>query len=212
MIGDATPAYEFKPHERPQMLGSPFSPDHPNARRAAYALIGVLTGLTAGLGNGIISTNLATVQGSLGLYSDEAAWLPAVYVMTNMCANLVLVKTRQQFGLQPFVRWILIAYALMTLAHLFVHGFWTALLIRAASGVAAAGLTSICVLAFMQSLPAAKRLAGLMMGIGIPQLALPLARVLAPSLLEWGDWRMAYYLELGLALGSLAALMILPGV
>lgn len=210
MSSRAEQDYEFKPHERPMMLGSPFSPDHPMARRWAYVFISVLCGLTGGLGNALITANLAYVQGSLGLYSDEAAWLPAAYVAANVCANLVLVKMRQQYGLQPFVRWMLVAYALMTLGHLFVHDFWTAVLIRLASGIAASGLTTMCLLAFMQALPPPKRLVGVMLGISIPQLAIPIARVLAPSMLEWGDWRMTYYFELGLALACLAALMILP--
>ncbi|MFX8809334.1 MFS transporter, partial [Acinetobacter baumannii] len=76
-------------------------------------------------------------QGSLGLYSDEATWLTAAYYMTNVSANLLLVKYRQQFGLQPFIRWMLATYSLTTMLHLVVHGFWSAVAVRAASGVAA---------------------------------------------------------------------------
>jgi hypothetical protein len=49
-----------------------------------------------------------------------------------------------------------------------------------------------------------------MIGVSIPQIATPLARALAPALLEWGDWRMAYMFELGLALLTLAAVLTLP--
>ena len=40
----ATTPYEFKPHERPFLPGSPATPDHPMGRRIAYAAIGVLLG------------------------------------------------------------------------------------------------------------------------------------------------------------------------
>ncbi|MCJ8158361.1 MFS transporter [Sphingomonas sp. LaA6.9] len=210
MTSSAAPPYQFKPHERPTLPGSPANPEHPARRMLGYFLVGALAGLTGGLGNALITTNLSFLQGSLGLYSDEAAWLPAVYVMTNICANLLLIKYRMQFGLQPFVRWMLIGYALATLAHLFVHEFWTALLIRAVSGIAASGLTTLSVVYMMQAMPAPKRLAGVMLGISVPQLAIPLARMFAPSLLEWGDWRMAYYFEFGLALATLAAVLTLP--
>jgi hypothetical protein len=63
---------------------------------------------------------------------------------------------------------------------------------------------------WFQALPAQWRIHGLMLGVSIPQLANPLARVVAPSLLEWGDWRMAYMFELGLALLTLAAVLALP--
>lgn len=210
MSASTVEPYQFKPHERPTFPGSSYNPDHPTSRRVAYLLIGIFVGLTGGLGNALITTNLAYIQGSLGLYSDEAAWLPAVYVMTNVCANLVLVKYRQEFGLQPFVRCVLVAYAAATLAHLFVHEFWTAVLIRAVSGIAAGGLTTLCILYALQAMPAPKRLMGILLGVSVPQLAIPLARVVAPSLLEWGDWRMAYFFELGLALVALAMVLALP--
>jgi len=210
MSASTVEPYQFKPHERPTLPGASYNPDHPTSRRVAYLLIGIFVGLTGGLGNALITTNLAYIQGSLGLYSDEAAWLPAAYVMTNVCANLVLIKYRQEVGLQPFVRWILPVYAAATLSHLFIHEFWTAVLVRAVSGIAATGLTTLCVLYSLQAMSAPKRLMGIMLGVSFPQLAIPLARVLAPSLLEWGDWRMTYFFELGLALAALAMVLALP--
>jgi len=205
-----TQVYQFKAHERPAIPGSPFNPDHPRSRMWAYGTIGILAGLTGGLGNALVSSNLAYFQGTLGLSAEEAAWIPAAYATTYICANLVLVKFRMQFGLELFLRLVLVGYVLATLTHLFVHGFWSAMLVRAASGLAAAGLTTLGVLLFFQALPAPKRIHGIMIGVSIPQLATPLARVIAPSLLEWGDWRMGYMFELGLAMLTLAAVLALP--
>jgi MFS family permease len=205
-----TQPYQFKPHERPVIPGSAYNPDHPSYRMWAYGTIGVLAGLTGGLGNALVTANLAFFQGTLGLTAEEAAWIPAAYVMTNVCANLVLVKFRQQYGLALFVRLVLIGYALTALIHLFVHGFWSALLIRAASGIAASGLVTLCILAMFQAMPGPKRFYAILIGISIPQLATPFARALAPALLEWGDWRMTYFFELGLALLTLAAVLLLP--
>jgi MFS family permease len=205
-----TQAYQFKPHERPAIPGSPFNPEHPTTRMWAYGAIGVLAGLTGGLGNALVSANISYFQGTLGLSAEEAAWIPAAYATTYICANLVLVKFRQQFGLQFFLRLVLVGYIGASLMHLVVHGFWTAMLVRAISGIAAAGLSTLGVLTWFQALPAPKRIHGIMIGVSIPQLATPLARVIAPSLLEWGDWRMAYLFELGLALLTLAAVLALP--
>lgn len=203
-------AYQFKPHERPAIPGSPFNPEHPRERMVAYGAIGVLAGLTGGLGNALVTTNLNYFQGTLGLSAQEAAWIPAAFVTTNICANLILVKFRQEFGLALFIRLVLVGYVLATLMHLFVHGFWSSMLVRAFSGIAASGLTTLCILTFFQAMPAPMRLFGIIIGISIPQLATPLARAIAPALLEWGDWRMAYEFELGLALLTLAAVMLLP--
>ena len=205
-----TQAYQFKPHERPVIPGSPYNPDHPMRRMWAYGLIGALAGITGGLGNSLVTANLAFFQGTLGLSAEEAAWIPAAYVMTNICANLLLVKFRQQFGLALFVRLVLVGYVLTALIHLFVHGFWSALLVRSVSGIAGAGLTTLCILMMFQAMPGPKRLYAVLLGISIPQLANPLARALAPGLLYWGDWRMSYYFELGLALLTLASVMFLP--
>ncbi len=48
-----------------------------------------------------------------------------------------------------------------------------------------------------------------MLGIGIPQLATPLARLFSSDLLELGQWRALYAFELGLSLLCLAAVFLL---
>ncbi|MCW1404009.1 MFS transporter [Novosphingobium sp. MW5] len=203
-------AYEFKPHERPTLPGSPANPDHPRRRRQAYLGIGILIGLTGGLGNALVAVNLPFAQGTLGLDPDQAAWLTAAYLMTNTTANLVLIKYRQQFGLQPFIRWMLGIYVAATVLHLLVHGFWSAIAVRAAGGLAGGALSTLTILYVMQGMPPAKRLGGLMIGISVPQIAVPLARVLSPGLLLSGDWHMLYWFELGLAFATLAAVLALP--
>lgn len=205
-----TQAYQFKPHERPAIPGSPYNPEHPAARMWAYGSIGILAGLTGGLGNALVSANISYFQGTLGLTATEAAWIPAAYATTYICANLVLVKFRQEFGLALFLKLVLTGYIGATLLHLFVHGFWSAMLVRAVSGLAAAGLTTLGVLTWFQAVPPRLRIHAIMIGVSIPQLATPLARVIAPSLLEWGDWRMAYMFELGLAMLTFAAVLTLP--
>lgn len=203
-------AYPFKPHERLSMVGAPANPDHPAGRRAGYFAVGCLIGITGGLGNALITVNLSYAQGDLGLYADEGAWLTAAYFMTSVSANLLLVKFRQQFGLQRFLHCTLGVYASATMLHLLVHDLWTAIAIRALSGISAAGLTTLTILYLMQSMPAPKRLTGIMIGICIPQLATPLARTISPHLLEMGDWHMLYYFELGMVLATLAAVLTLP--
>jgi MFS family permease len=206
---DQAGEYQFKPHERPMMPGSPASPDHPTPRRVGYFLIGVLIGITGAMGNALVSANLQNIQGALGLYSDQAAWMTTVYTMTNVSMSLLLVKFRQQFGLVPFVRIFLTAYILLTAAHVFVHEYSTSLIVRAASGIAASALSTLGLLYMVQSMPAAHRLKGIVLGIGVPQLATPLARLFSSDLLELGQWRALYIFELGLSILCLAAVVLL---
>lgn len=206
--GPAAPAYEFKPHERAMMPGSPATPEHPRNRRIAYFLVAVLVGLTGGFGNALISSNLVNVQGALGLYSDETAWLSTAYLMTNICMNMLLIKFRQQFGLNLFIRIFLGGYVALTLGHLFVHSFASAIAVRAASGVSAGVLSSLSLFYFIQALPARWRLKAIVLGVGVPQLATPMSRLFSSNLLEFGGWRTLYYFELGLALLCLAAVAL----
>jgi MFS family permease len=199
--------WTFAPHEFPTMPGSPGSPAHPYSRRVAYALVGILVGLTGGFGNALISANTTTLGGALGLDPAEIAWLPTVYVMTNVSINLLVIKFRQQFGLRPFAIIFLALYVLFTFAHLFVQDFSSAMLVRAASGMAAAPLGSLALYYLMQAFPAEWRLRAVVVGIGIPQCATPLARLFSPELLAMSQWRTLYLFELGLATLSLAAVL-----
>ncbi|MBW8910657.1 MAG: MFS transporter, partial [Sphingomonas sp.] len=208
-VSDSTSDYVFQPHERPMLPGSPATPDHPLGRRLAYFGIGVVVGLTGGFGNALVSANIANIQGSLGLYSDQAAWLTTAYLMTNVSMSLLLVKFRQQFGLVTFARLFLPAYVLLTAAHLFVYRYETALAVRAMSGIAASALSTLALLYMIQAMPAPWRLKGIALGIGVPQLATPLARLFSSDLLERGQWTMLYVFELGMALVSLGLIFLL---
>ncbi|MEH3035938.1 MAG: MFS transporter [Sphingomonas adhaesiva] len=189
------------------MPGSPGSPEHPARRRIAYGAVATLLGLTGGLGNALVAANTTTLAGSLGLDPAEIAWLPTVYVMTNVSINLLLIKFRQQFGLRPFAVIFIALYAVLTLAHLFVHDFASAILVRAASGMAGAALSTFSLYYFMQAFPAPWRLRAIVVGIGVPQCATPLARLFSPELLAMSQWRTLYLFELGLALMSLGAVL-----
>jgi MFS family permease len=203
------PVPNWAPHERPTMPGSPSTPLHSPPVRVAYALISVLLGLTGGLGNALLSANLPNIQGHLGLTPSQGAWLPAAYLMVNVSANLLLVKFRQQYGLRRFAEIGLPLYALLTIAHVFIDSFPMAVLVRAASGLAGATVSTLATLYMLQAFPKAQVGRGLVIGIGISQLATPLAWLLSPALLDLGEWHRLYVFEAGLALCSLAAVVIL---
>lgn len=201
--------YQFRPHERPFLPGSPATPDHPMARRVGYAVIGVLIALTAGFNNGLLLANLTQIQGALGITSVEAGWLTAAYSMTNVVTGFLLIKMRQQFGLQPLTRFFLIAFVILSGAQLLVYTYETELALRAASGIIAAGFTPLAFFYIMQAMPAAQRINGMIIGVGLSQVALPLARAISPLLLTNGEIANLHMLEFGLALVCLGAIALL---
>lgn len=125
------------------LLGSPSTPYHSTPRRMAYGIVGLLVCLTGALGNAMVTANLQNLQGTFAAWSTEIAWLPAVYVMTNISINLLLVKFRQQYGLRAFTEGFLVLYVLVTFFHLFNNDLSSAMFVRAAHGMVAAALSSL---------------------------------------------------------------------
>ncbi|MGK2912021.1 MAG: MFS transporter [Sphingobium sp.] len=201
--------YEFKPSERPLMPGSPATPEHPVLRRIAYAVIGALIALTSGLNNGLLLANLPQIQGSLGLTPVEGGWLSAAYAMTNVCTSFVLIKCRQQFGLQRITRIFLLGFVILNGLQLFVHSYGTELAVRAASGVIASGFLPLGFFYIMQAMSPKARMSGMIIGIGLSQVALPLARAISPLLLANGEIQNLYLFEFGLSLLCLGCVALL---
>ena len=178
-------------------------------RRIGYFVIGVLVSLTAGLSNGLLTANLTQIQGALGLTSVETAWLSAAYSMSNVCTSFLLIKFRQQFGLQRIARPFLLGFVLLSGAQVLVHSYGLELAIRIAAGVIGSGFTPLGFFYIMQSLPAKARLGGMVLGVGLSQVALPLARAFSPALLLHGEIRNLYIFEFGLSLACLGSMALL---
>jgi MFS family permease len=200
---------EWAPDEKPMLPGSPSTPAHPTKLRLAYLAVGILVTITGGLGNALVAVNLINLQGVLSAYQTETAWLPAAYVMANASMNLLLVKFRQQFGLRLFTECFLVLYALVTLAHLFVNDLGSAIAVRAAHGMLAAAVSPLGLYYTLQGFKKEWRLKGIAISLGTAQLALPLAYIFSGDLLRIAEWRGLYMFELGLALVSLGAVLLL---
>jgi MFS family permease len=210
MAAANTPVDQFAPAERPAFSGSPFTPWLPAWRRVAYAGVGVLTGICSTFGNALINVNVADISGSLGLYVAQASWLPAIYVAMNASANLTLIKARAQFGIPAVMYVLLLAYALTDVVQFWAPGFAAAALVRAVDGMMAAALTTITVYYWVQVLPSKLRPLALVIGVGLPQLGIPLARLIPVEMLGVDHWRGLHLIELAIALTVFAAIFAFP--
>jgi hypothetical protein len=204
------PEYRFGPTEQPLFPGSPYSPAHHPWRKVAYVAVALLVGLSASLGNALITVNLPNIAGSLGITVAQASWLSAIYVAFNASGNLLLIRARMQFGIPRVMHFLLIVYAATTLLQLAMPNFATALLVRAASGTAATGLTTMTIYNLLQIFPPKARPLALLLGISITQFSVPLARLFPVSLLVVGQWQGLHLFELGLTLAVIAALWAVP--
>lgn len=176
-----------------------------------YVISSIVLGITQGLGLNLVTANLTGLQASFGATATEMAWLPTVYFATNMTGTIVMFKIRSQFGMRRFAELGIIVYALIVLAHLFVHDLQSAIWVRAIMGIAAAPLSTLAFFYMLEWLPPAKKMSiGLCFGMLGSSLSLPLARVISPDLLALGDWQGLYMVEAGLALVSLAIVFLVP--
>ncbi len=183
----------------------------PAWRVALYGAASVFLGVTQGLGINLVTANLAGIQGSLGVTQIESNWLIAAYMATNLAGTILLYKVRTEFGLRRFAELGLLVYVLVTAAHLLADDLRSAVVVRAAMGVAAAPLSTLAFFYMLEVMKPEKKLTvGICFGLLGGQIAVPLARVISPDLLELGRWHGLYLLETGLALISLAIVFLLP--
>ncbi|ORM64689.1 MFS transporter [Pantoea rodasii] len=199
---------EWLPHEKPMLPGSPSTPIHSPSKRVAFGIIGLLISITGALSNALVTANLTNLQGTFGAYSNEIAWLPAVYVMGNISINLLLVKFRQQFGLRLFTEAFLVLYVIVAFFHILANDLSSAIIVRTAHGMVGAALSSLGIYYQIQAWPAKHRLKALVIGITASQLAIPLARLFSTELLQLEEWRGLYLFELGLALIALGCVLV----
>ncbi|MDE2569199.1 MAG: MFS transporter [Sphingomonadales bacterium] len=213
-LDDQGDTYVFKPHERPFMPGSPASPDHPVARRVAYVVMGLYLAIVGGFQNGLMMANLTPMQGHFDLTPVESGWVVVAYNMTNACMSILLFKARQQFGIQRFVRSILLALVVANFLQLFDAGYGLELAARGVSGIVGSGMITLAAFYLMQGLPPQWRLLGLLLSLELTQVALPLAKAISPLLLSDGIVSHLFVFQFGLSLvavGLVNILQVPPG-
>lgn len=202
--------YIFAPEERPLFPGAPYSPRLSSGDRVVYAISGAVLALASGLGNALITTNLYVMAGNMGLYVAEANLLLAVFVAFNATANLLLVRARMQFGIPACLHAILGTLILGELIALCFPSTGTTVLARAISGVASGGLTTMGLYSVFQVFPIRMRPMAVVVGFSLPQLAIPIARMVPLDRVASDHWAGVHGIELALALAAWALTTLRP--
>ena len=212
---DTVDGYRFKQHEMPILPGSPANPDHPPARRAAYLAIGIFMALVGGAQNGFLLANAPALQAEFALTPVEAGWLTVAFYSTYATMSMLLFRVRQEFGIQPFVRWAMAGLVAANFVQMIGPGYYPELAARAVAGITASGLSALAIYYLMQGLPAAMRVGGLVISLGLTQVAVPLTRALSPALLVDGDISHIFQFQFALSLlglGMVYWLRLPPGI
>lgn len=201
VAGDAVAAEPPPPVAAP----APAPAQMPFRRAVPFVLAAVVLSLAQGLGMNFISGNILQIQGSFGATTNEATWLLAAYMAPNASLSLILVKARTQFGLRNFAEVSIVLFVAISLIHLFVNDFQTALILRFFAGAAASPMSSLAFLYMLEPFPPARKMnIGLCLALANMSIAAPLSRLISPTLLDIGGWHAMYVLEVAVALIAFA--------
>ncbi|TQX87405.1 MFS transporter [Rhizobium rhododendri] len=186
-------------------------PAMPGWKALGYMLSSVMFFLTQGLGMNLALANLTQIQGTIAATTTESAWLSAAYMAPNVSLAIFLVKIRMQYGVRNFAEISIIGFVVASLLNLFVSDLQSAVIVRFLSGIAAAPLSTLGFLYMLEAFPPAKKLTvGLSLAMMNTTLAAPITRLVSPTLLDFGEWRGLYTLEMGLALLVMPIIYLLP--
>lgn len=176
-----------------------------------YVLSSILIGLGAGLGQGFLSGSLAQMAGDLGTTTTEASWLIIAFIVPRCCMPILLTKVRTQYGLRRFTEVSVAVFVIADFAAMWMDDLRSAILVEILSGAASASLSTLAFLYMLEPLSAAWRLR---LGLPVVMTALTigtsLARVLAPPLIGDGGLFNLHLFSLGMAMMSLALVIVLP--
>lgn len=183
----------------------------PGWKALGYMLSSAMFFLTQGLGMNLALANLTQIQGTIAATTTESAWLSAAYMAPNVSLAIGLVKIRMQYGVRNFAEISILGFVVASLLNLFVSDLHSAIIVRFLSGIAAAPLSTLGFLYMLEAFPPAKKLTvGLSLAMMNTTLAAPITRLVSPSLLDFGEWRGLYTLEMALALLVMPLIYLLP--
>ena len=166
----------------------------------------LVLGFAQALGLYLVTTNLPAIQGALQATSSELDWLTTAYFGSVLSSTALLAKFRLQYGLQRFASLGLTLFLVIAALHLATASLASAIAVRAGLGFAAAPLSALAVLYMVEAFPQRLAVVGLVLGFAALQIALPVARVLGPGLLDLGLWHRLFLFDVALALMSWAAI------
>ena len=186
-------------------------PPVPGWKVPLYIAASVMFFLTQGLGLNLAFANLTQIQGSIAATTTESVWLSAAYMAPNVSLAIALVKIRLQYGVRNFAEVSILGFVLASLLNLFVSDLHSAIVVRFLSGIAGAPLSTLGFLYMLEAFEPAKKLTvGVSLAMMNTLLAAPITRLVSPSLLDYGEWRGLYTLEMALALLVMPIIYLLP--
>ncbi|MDQ7260745.1 MFS transporter [Paracoccus sp. PS-1] len=176
-----------------------------------YIGASVTIGLTQGLAQGFVSTNIPQIAGDLGATTTQASWLMAAFMIPRASMPILLIKIRTQFGLRRFAEVAILVYLAVSLAAFAISDLRSAVTVQFFAGMASAPLSTLAFMYMLEPLPPAwKMRLGLPMVLAMVAAGPMLARVISPALMGDHGWDGLHVMALGMAAVSLGLVYALP--
>ncbi|HEY0211997.1 MAG TPA: MFS transporter [Paenirhodobacter sp.] len=176
-----------------------------------YMSAALLIALGAGVGQGLLSANIAQIAGDLGATTAQTSWLLIAFMVPRACLPIMLIKIRTQYGLRRFTEVSVIGYVLADFAAVWMDDLRSAILVEFLSGSASASLSTLAFLYMLEPLNQQWRLKlGLPLALCFLIMGPSLARVMSPWLIGDGGLLRMHLAALGTATVSLASVIALP--
>jgi MFS family permease len=183
----------------------------PGWKMPFYMAASLLLFLTQGLGMNLLTANIYQLQGSFSATTAEVSWLSAAYMAPYASLTIALFKIRTQYGLRRFAQLSIICFVMAALLNLLVTDLHSAIVVRGISGIAAAPISTLGFLYMLEAFPPERKLStGISLALMCTLFAAPVARIISPSLLDFGGYHALYTLEMGLALMVFAIIYTMP--
>lgn len=180
-------------------------------RAAAYMVTAAFIALTQGLMQGWTQAVLAQIAGQIGATTTQASWLVVAFMIPKTALPILLIKIRTQYGLRRFTEIGILAHVLVTTLSLFSQDLRSGITVQVLAGITSAPLSTLAFLYMLEGLsPMMKMRVGMPLVLTFVMMGNPLARVLAPLLMGDGDWQVLHIVSLGMAIASLALVLVLP--
>lgn len=177
----------------------------------AYIFAACILQWTQGLGANLVQVNIYQLTGYFHATITEVTWLVSAYMIPNVSLAILLIKIRTQYGLRAFGELSIIGFVLVSMLHLFVHDLQSALIIRFFAGIAAAPMSSLAFFYMIEAFaPEKKRIMGQSLNLMNVALAIPIARLVSPYLIDHAGFHGLYIFEAGMALIGFACVFKLP--
>lgn len=191
------------------MLGSAANLEHRPIIRLAYAMVALLVGKTGALVNALVSANPPNIQGHLGAYT-------CLRCLTNSCPRDGKCLRQSYYVQGPSAVRIAPIRKVRTrrlpssndCAHIRRH-VRHGVTVRALSGLAGAVCSTLGTFYMLQAFLKASLIKRLILGLGITQLATPIAWQLSSALIDLGQSHCLYVFAAGLAMCAPAAVAVL---